>query len=53
MAIQYAIQRAILYVDNAINTHMNLHSRMLLEHAMDDSLAGSHGAEYCARIKSA
>ena len=53
MAIQYAIQQAILYVGNTINTHIILHSRILLEHAIDGSLAGSHGAEYCARIKSA
>ena len=57
MAIQYAIQQAILYVGDTINTHKILHSRILrsthLEHAIDGSLAGSHGAEYCARIKSA
>ena len=53
MAIQSAIQQAILYVGNTINTHIILHSRILLEHAIDGSLAGSHGAEYCARIKSA
>ena len=57
MAIQYAIQQAILYVGDTINIHKILHSRILrsthLEHAIDGSLAGSHGAEYCARIKSA
>ena len=53
MAIQYVIQQAILHDGNTINTHINLHSRILLEHAIDGSLAGSHGAEYGARIKNA